>query len=152
MEKTLKIIAGAALIWFGVLRGASAMVVGIRSWVLKRIDAIAGEMTVVLNFMIKNPLFVGLTLKGVEGSIYIQGKKVGTIDHPMDYYLSGGHTHVIPVSVDLDLHDLGQAAILNIQSGDVRTLTVAFTGKLFVGAHSVGVPVEVSLNWNDLTR
>lgn len=152
MEKALKIIGGISLIWFGVLRGASAMVVGIRSWVLNRISTVDGEMNITLNFIIKNPLFVGLTLRGIKGDVYIQGISVGSIDHAMNYYLSGGHTHVIPVGVDLDLRDLGQAAILNIQSGDVKTLTVAFAGKLFVGAHNVGVPVEVTLDWDDLTR
>lgn len=151
MNELAKILGGAALLWWGVLRGASALVVGIKSWAFRGLDLTTGTVDITLNFLIKNPLIVGLTLKGIQGDVYVQGQNVGTVAMNYDYYLSGGHTHQIPVIVRLNMANVGQAAILNIQSGDVRTLTLAFDGKLLIGSAGVPVPINVSYNWEDLT-
>ena len=152
ISKAAKILGGAALLWWGVLRGASALMVGIKSWAFRGIDLDNGNVDITLNFLIKNPLFVGLTLKSITGDIYVQGQKVGIVNGTYNYYLSGGHTHQIPVIVRLNMGNVGQAALLNIQSGDVRTLTIAFDGKLYIGKANVPVPVQVEYNWEDLTR
>lgn len=151
MNELAKILGGAALLWWGVLRGASALVVGIKSWAFRGLDLTTGTVDITLNFLIKNPLIVGLTLKGIQGDVYVQGQNVGTVAMNYDYYLSGGHTHQIPVIVRLNMANVGQAALLNIQSGDVRTLTLAFDGKLLIGSAGVPVPINVSYNWEDLT-
>ena len=151
MNELAKILGGAALLWWGVLRGASALVVGIKSWTFRGLDLTTGTVDITLNFLIKNPLIVGLTLKGIQGDVYVQGQNVGTVAMNYDYYLSGGHTHQIPVIVRLNMANVGQAALLNIQSGDVRTLTLAFDGKLLIGSAGVPVPINVSYNWEDLT-
>lgn len=152
MNNAAKIVFGLALLWWGVLRGASALVVGLRSWAFRGINTNNGTMDLTLNFMVKNPLVVGLTLKGVYGDVYVQGQKVGIINSAYNYYLSGGHTHIIPVVVSLDMAGLGQAAITNIQSGDVRTLTIAFNGRLLVGNYGVPVPIQIEYNWDELTK
>lgn len=151
MDILLK-IGGVALLIYGVMRGAKALVVGIKSWSFRGIDIATGTVDITLNFIIKNPLLVGLTLKGIYGDIYVQGQNAGNISMNYDYFLSGGHTHVIPVIVRLNLSGLGQAALLNIQSGDVRTLTLAFDGKLVIGSAGVPVPVNITYNWNDLVQ
>ena len=151
MNNWAKILGGAALLWWGVLRGANALVVGIKSWAFRGLDLTTGTVDITLNFLIKNPLIIGLTLKDIYGDVYVQGQKVGNIAMTYNYYLSGGHTHQIPVIVRLNLANLGQAALLNIQSGDVRTLTIAFDGKLIVGSAGVPVPINVTYNWEDLT-
>lgn len=104
-----------------------------------------------LNLSIKNPLLVGITIKGIQGDVYAQGEKVGTINTTYDYYLAGGKTHILPVVVKLDLSSIGTAALLNIQSGDIRTLTIAFDGKLYAGKGYVGIPLKFTFDYDDLT-
>ena len=145
-----KILGGAAFLWWGVLRGASALVVGIKSWAFRGIDINTGTVDITLNFLIKNPLVVGLTLKAAQGDVYVQGQKVGVVNTTYDYYLSGGHTHQVPVIVRLDMSNVGQAALQNIQSGDVKTLTIGFDGRLIIGSARVPVPIRVNYNWGDL--
>ena len=143
---------GAGLLWFGILRGAKGLVVRIKSYSFRSIDLTNNTVSLNLNLLIKNPLLVGLTIKGVMGDVFVQGYKVGTINTAYDYYLAGGHTHVLPVVVNLQMASVGQAALLNIQSGDIRTLTIAFNGKLFVGSRTIGIPLQFELDYNDLTK
>ncbi len=150
--RLLKIVTGAALLYYAILRGARGLVVGVKSYSFRGIDLNNGTVSFFLNILVKNPLVVGLTLKGVKGNVYIQGQNVGQVNTRYDYYLSGGHTHIIPVIVNLQLAGLGQAAILNIQSGDVRTLTIGFDGKLFIGDYNIGVPLQLTLDYNDLVK
>lgn len=152
MERLLKIGAGLGLLWYGVLRGARGLVVGVQSYSFRGLSLTDGTVSFYLNILVKNPLVVGLTLKGVVGDVYIQGQRVGKVNTAYDYYLAGGKTHIIPVVVDLQLSGLGQAAILNIQSGDVRSLTIGFDGKLFIGNYYVGIPLRLDLNYNDLVQ
>ena len=143
---------GAGLLWFGILRGARGLVVRIKSYSFHSIDLPNNTVSLNLNLLIKNPLLVGLTIKGVLGDVFVQGYKVGTVNTAYDYYLAGGHTHVLPVVVNLNMSQVGQAALLNIQSGDIRTLTIAFNGKLFVGSRTIGIPLQFELDYNDLTK
>lgn len=143
---------GLGLLWYGVLRGARGLVVKIHSYSFRSISLTDNTVSLNLNLLIKNPLFVGVTIKGVSGDVYMQGQKVGTVNTIYDYYLAGGRTHVLPVIVNLNTVDVGQAALLNIQSGDIRSLTIAFDGKLLVSNYSVGVPLQFELDYNDLTK
>lgn len=152
-KQIVKIGLGGLLLYYGILRGARALVVGIKSYSFRNIDLANGTVGLNLNFYIKNPLFVGLTLKGIKGYVYAQGQKVGYINTEINYYLSGGgRTHVVPVVVNLVLGGLADAVLANIQSGDIRTLTVAFDGRLYVGNWNVGVPLQITLDYNDLVK
>lgn len=147
----LKIGLAAGLLYYYVLRGASALFVGIRSYGVQSINTAAGTMTLQVNFVINNPLWVGLRLRSIDGEVYIQGVKCGTIDMFYDYYLSGRHAHVIPVQVVVDVKSIGQAALLNINSGDVRTLTVDFNGGVTVGKSDLmRIPIQKTLDWEDI--
>ena len=151
-KQIAKIGIGAALLWYGVLRGAKGLIVKVYNYSFRSVSLTDGTVSLNLNFLIKNPLAVGLTLKGIAGTVYAQGQKVGEINTTIEYYLSGWHTHIVPVVVNLNMASVGEAALLNIQSGDIRTLTIAFDGKLYVGKYNVGVPVQLNLNYEDLTR
>ena len=151
-KQVLKIGFGAAFLWYGILRGAKALMVGVRDFSFRGLNMTDGTVSLNLNFLIKNPLLVGLKLKGIRGEVYAQGQQVGYINTTIDYYLSGGHTHVVPVVVNLQVAELGQAVMLNIQSGDIRTLTIAFAGKIYVGSQNIGVPVDITLNYEDLVQ
>ena len=150
MERLVKVGLGLSLLYYGVLRGAKGLKVRIYSYSFQSVSISDMTASLNLNLSIKNPLLVGLTIKGVQGDVYAQGQKVGTVNTTYDYYLAGGKTHVLPVVVNLDLSNAGQAALLNIQSGDIRTLTIRFDGKLFAGKYNVGVPLRFELDYNDL--
>ena len=151
VSQIIKFSAGAALLWYGVLRGAKGLIVKVQQYSFRSVNVASGTVGLNLQIYIKNPLFVGLTLKGISGDIYAQGVKVGYVNTTMDYYLSGGHTHIIPIVANLTFAGAAQAALANIQSGNVKTLTVDFDGKLHVGKYGVGVPLQFKLDYNDLT-
>ena len=146
----LKIAAGAAFLWYAVLRGAKGLQVKVHSYSFRGVNLSDNTVSLDLNISIKNPLLVGLTVKGVTGDVYIQGHKAGAVNTVYDYYIAGGKTHVIPVIVNLYMADVLQSALMNIQSGNVQNLTIAFDGKLLVGQYSVGVPLQFELDYNDL--
>ena len=152
MGSWIKIGLGVGLLWYGVLRGAKGLVVRLKSYSFRSVNLNDSTVSLNLNLLIKNPLLVGLTIKGVLGDVFVQGHKVGTVNTAYDYYLAGGKTHILPVVVNLNMASVGQAALLNIQSGDIRTLTIAFNGKIFVGSYSVGIPLQFELDYNDLTE
>lgn len=151
MERWLKICAAFGLGWWAVLRGINALVVGVKSWQFKGLDLSNGIVDFTINFVIKNPLIVGLTLKRISGDLYIQGQKVGYINSVYDYFLSGGHTHQIPVGIRIKISQLGSAVIANIQTGDIKSLTIAFDGQITVGSAGVSLPIQWSTDWNELT-
>lgn len=147
----IKIGLAAGLLYYTVLRGASALMVGIRSYGLKGVDVAAGTITLQVNFVIKNPLFVGIRLRSIDGEIFIQGVKCGVVDMRYDYYVSGRHTHTIPVLITVDTRNLGQAIINNIATGDIRTLVVDFDGGVTVGKSDLlRIPIKKTLNWEDI--
>ena len=82
--------------------------------------------------------------------MYAQGEKVGTVNTTYNYYLAGRKTHILPVVVQLDLSQAGTAVLKNIESGDVRTLTIGFDGKLYVG--NIGIPLQLNFDYNDLVK
>lgn len=152
MNKWVKIAAGAGLIWYGVLRGAQALVVGIRDYYISGVDIANRTVKVTLNVFIKNPLFVGLKLNSISGEVYMQGIGVGSVDMQYNYFLSGRSTHVIPITVELNAHGMTEALLANIQTGDIKTLSASFDGKLYIGKYNVGVPVRLGVNYDDIVK
>lgn len=152
MREWAKIVIGLGLLYYGVLRGAKSLIVKVKNYSFAGLDITNGTVQLYLNLMIKNPLLVGVQIKGATGDVYVQGYKVGYVNMSYDYYLAGGHTHVLPVVVNLVMGDVAQGALLNIQSGDIRNLTVAFDGKIYAGKYSVGIPVQFELDYNDFVK
>lgn len=150
MKDWLKIGFGFGLLWLGVLRGAKAVQVRMQSYSFRNISTASGTVGLNLNLAITNPLLVGVKISRVAGDVYAQGIKIGDTNKTYDYYLSGRHTHILPVEITLDMKQTTQAAILNIQSGDVRTLTIGFDGKLYVG--NIAIPVRFEMDYNDLMK
>ena len=151
MERWLKICAAFGLAWWGVLRGVNALMVGVKSWQFRGIDLTNGYVDFTINFLIKNPLIVGLTLNRIYGDLFMQGQKVGYINSTYNYYLSGGRTHQIPVGVRIKISQLGAAALANIQSGDIKSLTIAFDGEILIGSAGVPIPINWSTDYEELT-
>lgn len=150
--KVGKILGGVGLLYFGVLRGAKGLKFGLQSYSFEKVDLTNMTINLRLNIQIKNPLLVGLTIKGVIGDVYAQGVKIGAVNTKYNYYIAGGKTHVLPVVVNLSMANIGEAAVQNILSGDIKTLNVAFNGKVLVGKYEVGVPVKFGFDYKDLTE
>jgi len=150
--KTLAKIGGAAFLYFGVLRGASALYLGIKSYRFNHISLQDNTAEFIITFLIRNPLFVGIKLKSITGDVYIQGIKCGTINVSYDRYLAGRKTWSVAVPVTIDLGQFSSAIIQNINSGDVSTLTISFDGAVYVGDTGlVRVPFSKTVTWDDLT-
>ena len=152
MREWAKILLGVGLLYYGVLRGARSLIIKVKSYSFAGIDITNGTVSLYLNMLVKNPLVVGVPIKGVTGDVYVQGYKVGYVNMSYDYYLAGGKTHIIPVVVNLVMGDVAQGALLNIQSGDIRNLTIAFDGKVYAGQKLIGIPVQFELDYNDFTK
>ena len=150
MNRLGKIIIGGALLWYGVLRGARGLVVKVRDYTFSGLSLTDNTMQLTLNLLIKNPLLVGVTIKGVTGEVYAQGFQIGSVNTTYNYYIAGGKTHVLPVIVNLNMSDVLHAGLMNIQSGDVRTLTIAFDGYIMAGKYNIKVPLQFELDYNDL--
>ena len=152
VERLVKIGLGLGLLWYGVLRGAKGLVVRIKDYSFYGVNLDTMTVSLQFNLLIKNPLLVGLTIKGIAGDVFAQGQQVGYVNTAYNYYLAGGKTHILPVVVNLDLANVGQAALLNIQSGDINTLSLAFNGKLCVGKYYVPVPLQFETDYGKLTK
>ena len=148
MGKIGKILLGAGLIWYGVLRGASAMVVRLYSWTLQAIDIANGMISAQLNIFVQNPLFVGITIKRISGDIYLNGDKVGYIDHELNYHLAAGKSQIVPVSINVDSSASVNTVLNNMLNGTKGVYTFAFDGKLYIGSKNVGVPLQFSFDWD----
>ena len=145
-----KIAIGAGLLYYGVLRGAKGLKVQMYSYEFKGVDVLNNTIQLDLNILVKNPLLVGLLLKSVQGDVYVQGIKAGYVNTQLNYTISGGRTHILPIVVNLRISDLGQAIIANIQSGNVQSLSVKFDGRLYVGDYGVSIPLQIEKGYNDL--
>lgn len=150
MNKAGQILLGIALLWYGVLRGAKALVVMLNSWQLVNVNIADMTATMVLRFVIKNPLVIGIKLKGIIGDVYVHGQKVGSIEHYYDYYLSGMKSHVVPVETKIYGDVLGAAMLQNLQASIANDIEIAFVGKILVGDYGLSVPVRIERNWGDI--
>lgn len=146
----LQIAMGVGLLWYGVVRGAKGLKIGCQSFAFRNINLSEGTADVQLNISIKNPLVVGVKIKGIAGDVYVQDQQVGVVDMQYDYNISGGKTHIIPVVVKLTFNGAAQAALSLIQSGQIQNLTAAFDGKVMAGEHAVAIPLRFTLNWEDM--
>ena len=152
MNDLTKIGIGCTLLWLGITTVIRNFSVTLQSYAFRSIDLTNKTVSLVLNLAIKNPLLFGATVHSVTGKVYMQGREVGYVNTTYNYYLSGGATHVLPVIVNLVIGDVGAAAMENIASGDVRTLSIGFDGKVKIGKKGlISVPIKVQLGYNDLS-
>ena len=151
--KTIATIGGAALLYYRVLRGASALYVGIKNYRFGSISLANNTAEFIITFLLNNPLYVGLRLKAISGDIYIQGIKCGTINANYDRYLAGRHAWNVAVPITIDLGQLASAVVENISTGNINTLTISFDGAIVIGGTGlVRIPFSKTLSYDDLTK
>ena len=152
LNKPALILGGLAAIWYGAVNAWRSLIVGVYNYTFRSFDLSNGTVQLYLNIMVKNPLLFGVTVRNVQGDVYIQGQRVGFVNTDLDYYVTGGgKTHILPVIVNLYIRSLGSAFLSNIQSGDIRTLQVAFDGKIYVTNKNIPIPCQKELTWADIT-
>ena len=76
VERLVKIGLGLGLLWYGVLRGAKGLVVRIKDYSFYGVNLDTMTVSLQFNLLIKNPLLVGLTIKGIAGDVFAQGQQV----------------------------------------------------------------------------
>ena len=150
--KIAKIGAGLGLLWYGVLRGAKSLAFRVYDYSISTISLSDGTAALNLNLLIKNPLLVGVKIRGIVGDVYAQGVLVGAVNMKYDYYLAGGKQHIIPIIVNMDLSRVGEAVMANIASGDINTLQLRFNGKVAIGDYYAGIPVNLNMSYKDLVK
>lgn len=147
-SKAITIIAGIALLFFGVLRGATALSISLYQWGVKNMNAMDMTADVVFKLLIKNPLLVGVRLRGIMGDVYINGKKAGEIHNTYDYKLSGMKSHIVPISVEVFGTDMISVLLSNLQQSLDQDIDVRFDGKVMVG--NISIPIDITRNIKEL--
>lgn len=147
-SKAITIIAGIALLFFGVLRGATALSVSLYQWGVKNVNIADMTADLVFKMLIKNPLLVGVRLKGIQGDVYINGKQSGAVNNVYDYQLSGMKSHVIPITVEIFGTELISVIANNLQQSLDKDINVRFNGKIMVG--NISIPVDITRNLKEL--
>lgn len=152
MSNWAKIGLGIGALWLAFRIAAKGLVVGVSKVLLKGIDLSQGIAQVQLNVSVRNPLPVGVKVKDITGSVYVNGVQIGYVNTVFDYLLGGERTHILPVIVNLTADGMGQALWNNIQTGNINNLILDFDGQLHVTKLNIAVPVELSFKWRDLVR
>lgn len=146
------LLGGAALYWW-VFRGVNALVFKFVQLRMTGIDIAADTIQLRATFLFRNPLLISIYIKYLQGEIYIMNQLAAQIDSYILRNLpSRAYTYVdIPISVSIS--GLSAAAYENIKSGNIRNLLIDFTGKIGIGKDkTVGVPVQVTLTWDDIVN
>lgn len=151
-KQIAKIGLGISALWLGILRGAKALIVMLNGYDIKNIDILNLSATLTLRFYIKNPLFIGITLKSIEGDIYLNGTKVGFINNHYDYYLAGARSHVIPVSAVISGAEILKSIFSDLNAGIIKGKTVSFDGKITVGKYNIPIPVQITKKLSELKK
>lgn len=151
MNRSALILAGLAGIWYGAVNAYKSLIVGVRDYAFRGLDLLNNTVSLDLNILVKNPLLFGVTVKSVQGDVYIDGQKVGYVNTRLDYYLTGTHTHILPVIVNLHLQSLAQTALWLIQNGNMNQLEIAFDGQINVTNQNIAIPIQKELTWEQMT-
>ena len=152
MTRTSYILLGLTALYWAIYGVAKRLVIKVQEWKFSGLNLGAGTVSLDLNFLIKNPTLVGITLRTVQGDIYVNGEKAGYVNTKLDYALTGGHTHIVPIVVNMYLSSLGPGVSSTIERGDINALEVAFDGAIYVGAKNIRIPISKQLTYEEMTK
>ena len=135
--------------WYYVLRGASALRIGLKRLRLLTIGLDASTIEALL--YVYNPLLATVFVREVQGTIYIQGQPVGVVNYPVNRRIQARSTTYIPVQLIVSPTALGAAAWQNIMSGSIQTLTIELKGTIRTGEQVVlPIPIRKTWTYNDI--
>lgn len=142
-------IFGAGVFYYYFLRGARALRFGIQNFGL--VSFTDTQAVFEIRFYIYNPLLTSLFVRSVDGEVSLMGTKIGTIDYPINQTIKARAINYVPVQITVNIADLAQGVWEYIQTGNVTTLLIEYSGNVTVGQeHSFTVPVTKQITWGDL--
>lgn len=155
MQKGYVIGAAALLFVYKVLRSINALKIRLQSYEISSVNVADGTVGMYLYFSINNPLWVGLTLREISGTLVSQSidkvETIGTIYNRYNYFIRGNATHIIRAAVKVESKSVLAALVQNVQSGSVDNMLITFDGKLvFGGTREVALPIKKTMTIREL--
>lgn len=95
-----------------------------------------------------NPLFTDVTLQSLAGKIWLMGKEAAVMESEINQTLYRRTESSLAFYFKTTAAELGTALWDNIQTGDIKTLTIRFVGHLMV--NDVKIPVDKIFTYDDL--
>ena len=146
-----------AILFLKVSRSARALKIALSSYEIDSVNLVDGTVGMYLYFTINNPLWVGVTLKEISGSLMAQSgeqiETIGTVDNKYNYFIRGNATHVVRAKINISSKSALTALMQNIQSGDVNNLLLTFDGKLTFGSgNGVAIPIKRTMTYKELVQ
>lgn len=111
-------------------------------------DASNNSSTVGLDVLIRNPFPVSVTLNKIVGTLYIMGIPVAKINQQINTKIFANSDTPVRLLTDIFWQGVSSSIRANILTGNIRTLTIQFVGKVTVSG--IGVDVEKTLLYDDL--
>ena len=138
MSKTgILLLLGAGL-WFMARRTVNN--VSVRFERLRFAGFTANGVNLEAVLLIHNPLLADVSVSNIVGDLYVMDRHCAVIDYPINQVLAAKKTNRFSVLLNLNTQQLGQALWDNIQTGDIKTLTVLLDGYVTVGG--IRIPVN----------
>ena len=149
MKNKLAIWVGAAaFLWFGLLRGVKAAKVTFDK--LRVIDVTANSAVYELALLVHNPTLLDMTIDRIDGTVYMMDIPVAVVDWNVAQHIRSFASSALVVQFEAFHDKIGDAAWVQIQSGDVRSLEVTFDG--FITIKGVRIPVKKTFLYDDIVN
>ena len=141
----LLLIGFGALAWFAKQTVDSVRVIFNSLKIYEvRTDAVLFQ----LNLLFYNPLFKDVKIDSLSGEIYMMGRYIAHMESELNQLLYAKTQSSLAFYFKATPEQLGQALWDNIQTGDVRTLTIKFDGTMYLAG--VPVPVKKTFTYDQL--
>ena len=150
MKTVVKIGLAAGALYVAYKVALKNFTVNVKDIAFKGIDLNKGIAQILINLSVKNPLPFGVTIKDVQGDIYAQGVKVGYVNTEYNYLMAGESVHILPLYINLSSAGVGEALWKNIQTGNINTLKINFSGKIRITKINIGIPLDLSFDYKEL--
>lgn len=145
-NKGVILLGGAALLWYGVLRGVNAIEVKFEK--LRIVKFALSAITFQLSLIIYNPLLVSVLVNEIVGDVYIMGIKVATINQPLNQRIYANKASRFNLLFDVYPNELTQALWANIQTGDIHTMLFRFDGYAVV--KNIKIPIDREFTFDEI--
>ena len=140
------LLLSLAAIWYLGKRTIDAVQINYRA--LQIIGIESGQVSFDLSFLIYNPLPASIKIDGIEGDIYMMGRKVAVVSQNVQQTVESRAYSELHIYFLVSAIDLGQALFDNIMTGTIESLTVGFDGIITI--NGIDVKLCKSYTFNEL--
>lgn len=141
-KKVLIASSLAIVLYMIAVRGIRNVDVAVKSVVFRSMDFLASLVYLTVNLAVKNPLSIGVTVRGITGDLYINGQLAGKVNQNMNTYLTGGSESILPVDATISVNNVTQIVLDAITVRDFSSVVIAFNGSVLVGDLNIAIPVQ----------